>query len=163
MFTLSYRSICVKITQTTKGSTFLLVSIIILCQLYSPRYTAVQIKNCSKNVSVIYEKCKSCHMPQLLSWNWSIHYPSLSAMFNLLLSRMNQESFEKYLCYQGNHYEKHIWFPLHKGSHHMQPYVLRYTNRHLYRAEVMLNSGNIKLIALTVIKLHWSDSFQAVG
>ena len=36
------------------------------------------------------------------------HYGSLSAMFTLLHSSMNQELFETYVCnYQSSHYEKY--------------------------------------------------------
>ena len=37
-------------------------------------------------------------------------FPSLSAMFNLLHSNMNQELFDKHLCNQGSHYKKHRQF-----------------------------------------------------
>jgi len=37
------------------------------------------------------------------------HYSSLSAMFILLHSSMNQELFEKYICSQSGHYEKYGW------------------------------------------------------
>jgi len=36
-------------------------------------------------------------MRPVIIWNWSIHCPSLSAMFNLLHSSINQELFEKHL------------------------------------------------------------------
>jgi len=36
-----------------------------------------------------------------------IHYGSLSAMFTLLHSSMNQGLFEKYICNQSSHYEKY--------------------------------------------------------
>jgi len=39
-------------------------------------------------------------------WEWSIHYTSLSVMFTLSHSRMNQELLEKYVCNQSTHYEK---------------------------------------------------------
>ena len=60
---------------------------------------------------------------------WSIHSHSLfamfthslSAMFDLLHSNMNQEVFEKYLCIKSTHYEKYDNFSLRKGSHHLQP------------------------------------------
>ena len=87
------------------------VSITILCLLCSPRYTAVWIKNCLnstlKNTVVL-------HAPVIV-WNWSVHCPSLSSMFNSMHSSMNQELFEKHLCNQGSHYL------LCKGSHHVQP------------------------------------------
>jgi len=38
---------------------------------------------------------------------WSIHYGSLSAMFTLLHSSMNQELFEKYVYNQSSHYKKY--------------------------------------------------------
>jgi len=47
----------------------------------------------------------------LTIWNWSIHFPSLSAFFNLSHSSTNQELFKKHLCNQRNHYEKYRWFP----------------------------------------------------
>jgi len=57
----------------------------------------------------------------VIVWNWSIHCPPLSAMFNSLHSSLNQELFEKHLCNQGSHYEKYGRFPLRKGSIHVQP------------------------------------------
>ena len=89
------------------------VSIIVLCQLCSPHCTAVRIKNCLKGTSVIKIVWKIRMVPHtpVIVWNVSIHYPSLSAMFNLLHSSTNQELFEKH----------HGWFPLHKESNHMQP------------------------------------------
>ena len=42
-------------------------------------------------------------------WEWSIHYGSLSDMFTLLHSSMNQELFKKYVCNQSSHYEKYGW------------------------------------------------------
>ena len=99
------------------------VSITILCLLCSPHYTAVQIKNCLKStfiMKVVTVIWTVLHAPVIV-WNWSIHCPSLSAMFNSLHSSMNQEPFEKYLCNQGSHYEKYGRFPLHKESHHLQP------------------------------------------
>ena len=47
----------------------------------------------------------------------SIHCPSLSAMFNLLHSSMNQELFEKHLCNQGSYY-KYCSMP--KGTSHAE-------------------------------------------
>jgi len=125
----------------------------------------------SRSTSVIkVATMKNTIVPRtpVIVWNWSIHCPYLSAMFNLLHSSMNQELFEKYVCNQsshykkyngaaypsyrlklnyplilsvcyvqlvtqqyelfgkhlynqGSHYEKYGWFPLCKGSHHMQP------------------------------------------
>jgi len=99
------------------------VSIMVLCLLCSPCYTAVRIKNYSKSTSVIKVATMkiqmALHAPVI--WNWSIHCPSLSATFDSLYSSTNQELFEKHLCSQGSHYEKYGQFPLHKGSHHMQP------------------------------------------
>ena len=54
------------------------------------------------NQSSHYEKYDGALYPR----NWSIHCPSLSAMFNSLQSSMNQELVEKHLCNQGSHYEK---------------------------------------------------------
>jgi len=45
------------------------------------------------------------HVPVIV-WNWSIHSPSLSAIFDLLHSSANQELFEKHLCNKSSHYEK---------------------------------------------------------
>jgi len=102
------------------------VSITALCLLCSPRYTAVQIKNCSKSISVIkvaiMKNTVVLHHPVII-WNWSIHSPSLSAMFISLHRSMNQELLEKHFCNQGSHYEKYRRFRLFqlcKESHHMQ-------------------------------------------
>ena len=49
-------------------------------------------------------------MPVII-WNWSIHCPSLSGIFNSLHSSMNQELFGKTVCNQSRHYEKCGRFP----------------------------------------------------
>jgi len=46
----------------------------------------------------------------VIVWNWSIHYPSLSAMFDSLHSSMSHEVFEKHLCNKSSHYEKSDYF-----------------------------------------------------
>jgi len=86
------------------------VSITVLCLLCSPRYTAVRIKNCSKSTPVIkVATMKNTMLPRtpVIVWNWSIHYPSLSAVFDSLHSSTNQELFEKHLCNKSRHYEKY--------------------------------------------------------
>jgi len=57
----------------------------------------------------------------IIVWKQSIHYATLSAMFNLLHSSTNQELFEKHLCNQSNHYENNDSFCYAKlgGSHYM--------------------------------------------
>jgi len=89
------------------------VSITVLCLLCSPRYTAVQIKNCLKSTCVIkVATMKKTMVPctPVIVWNWSIHCPSLSAVFDSLHSSTNQEMFEKHLCNKSSHYEKYGWF-----------------------------------------------------
>jgi len=86
------------------------VSITVLCLLCSPCYTAVWIKNCSKSTLAIkVATMKNMMVPctPVIVWNWSINYPSLSAVFNSLHSSMNQELFEKHLCNKSSHYEKY--------------------------------------------------------
>ena len=46
----------------------------------------------------------------VIIWNWSIHSPSLLAVFDSLRSSTNQELFEKHLCNKRSHYEKYGWF-----------------------------------------------------
>ena len=81
------------------------------CQLCYSCYTALQIKNCSKSTPAIHAYCikrKKLAIPSYISYCLkSIHYASLSAMFNPLHSNTNQGLFEKYLCNQSNHYEKY--------------------------------------------------------
>jgi len=89
------------------------VSITILCLLCSPCYTAVWIKNCSKSTSVIkVATMKNTMGPcaPVIIWSWSIHCPSLSAMFDSIHNNTNQELFEKHLCNHGSHYEKYRRF-----------------------------------------------------
>jgi len=89
------------------------VSITVLSLLYSPHYTAARTKNCSKSTSVIsVATIKNTMMPHapVIVWNWSIHCPSLSAMFDLLDGSTNQEVFEKHLCRKSSHYEKYRRF-----------------------------------------------------
>ena len=84
------------------------VSITVLCLQCSPCYTAVRIKNCSKSMSIITVATTMVLHTPLIVWNWTIHCPSLSAMFDLLhCSSTNQEVFEKHLCRKSSHYEKH--------------------------------------------------------
>ena len=45
------------------------------------------------------------HPIVIIVWKWSIHYASLSAMFNLLPSKMNQELYVKHQC---NHQSIHL-------------------------------------------------------
>jgi len=54
------------------------------CLPCPPCYTAVQIKNCSKSMSVITMYAENTIVPcaLVLIWNWSIHCPSLSAILN---------------------------------------------------------------------------------
>ena len=96
---------------------FACIVALLLCLLC---YTAVWIKNRLKSMSVIKASTKNMMVlcTPVIIWNWSIHFPSLSAMFNLLHSSTNQEVFEKHLCNQGSHYEKYGRFLLCKGSHH---------------------------------------------
>jgi len=99
------------------------VSITVLCLLWSHHYTAVQIKNCSKSMPAIkVATMKNTMVPRapVIVWNWSIHCPSLSAVFDLLHSSTNQELFEKHLCNKSSHYEKYGWFFVTQGSHHVQ-------------------------------------------
>ena len=86
------------------------VSIMVLCLLCSPCYTAVRIKNCSKSMPVNkVATTKNTMVPRpVIVWNWSIHFPSLSALFNSLHGSTNQELFEKCLCIQDSHYEQFL-------------------------------------------------------
>ena len=72
------------------------VSITVLCMPSSPYYTAVQIKNRYKkyacNQSSYYTEVRWYRTPVII-WNWSIHYPVLSAIFNSLHCSTNQELF----------------------------------------------------------------------
>jgi len=87
------------------------ISIAVLCLLGSPHYTVVRIKNYSKSMSMINVATTRNtivrRVPQLSYWNWSIHCPSLSAMFDLLHSSTNKEVLEKRLCIKSSHYEKY--------------------------------------------------------
>jgi len=162
------------------------VSIMVLCLLCSPSYTAVCIKNCSKSISVIkvaaVKNTIVPHAPTIVR-NWSVHCPPLSAMFNSLHSSTNQE---KHLCNQGSHHEKYRQFSLHKGSYHVQtsnqhfsllakmngtqrrmlvsPWRIHYTYCGMpigtSRAEATLNSENVKPIALAVIELCLTEGIS---
>ena len=116
------------------------VSITVVCVLYSPRYSAVWIKDCSISMSVIKVTTMKLNTmvlhASIFIWNWSIHCPSLSAMFNSSHSSMNQQLFEKHLCNQGSDYKKYGWFPLCKGSHYVQP-----PNQRLCQQRWMKNKG----------------------
>jgi len=86
------------------------VSITVLCLLCSSCYTAVRIKNWSKGISVItVATTKNTMVPRapLIAWNWSIHCPSLSAMFDSLHNSTNQELFEKHVCNHSSYCEKY--------------------------------------------------------
>ena len=125
-------------------------------------------------------------MPQLSSEKWSIHYASLSAMFNPLHSISNQELFKKYLWYQNSHYDKYGQFPLWRGSHHMlspnrhfslsakmngtqrrtlvSPWRMHRTYcgmpKGTCRAEATSNSEKIKPVALAIIELRLSEGIS---
>ena len=89
----------------------------------------------------------------IITWKWSIHYPSLTAMFNLLHSSTNQEMFKKYLHNQSSHYEKYEWcrgapqlmalhpsiivwkvkYPLRLFVIYVQPVIHSITNQELFK------------------------------
>ena len=83
----------------------------------STHYTAVQIKNCLKSTTAIkvvtMKNMDGATCPSYVYQKWSIHYAILSAAFKPPLhNSINQELFEKHLCSQSSHYEKHKRFPL---------------------------------------------------
>jgi len=87
------------------------VSIMVLCLLCSPHYTAVKIKNCLKSTPVIKVVAVKITMVPRPSFHLKLKYPlpfSIS-LFNSLHSSANQELFEKYLCNQGSHYKKSVY------------------------------------------------------
>ena len=80
-----------------------------------------RIKNCSKSTSAhrdIFRKkwCRTSQLYQLSYEKWSIHYASLLTVFNPLHNSMNQELFDKHLCYKNSRYEKYGRFPLREGK-----------------------------------------------
>jgi len=134
--------------------------------LCSPHYTAVQIKSTSVIKVATMKLNMMVPIAQVIIWNWSVLCPSLSAMFNLLHSSMNQELFEEHLCNQGSYYEKYRQFPLHTGSHHVLP-----PNQHLSLSAKMNGTqrsilGNSLKNALHVLRyakrhlLGWSNVKQ---
>ena len=97
------------------------VSITILCLLCSPCYTTVRIKNCSKGTSVIkVATMRNTVVPRtpVIVWNWSIHCPSLSAMFDLLHSSTNLKSISVLIVATMKNMDD---FSLRKGNYHTQP------------------------------------------
>ena len=89
----------------------------LLCPPFSTRYIA-SWKH-PYNLSSHNEKYKWCQAHQLSSEKWSIHYASLSTIFNSLHSNTNQNLVKKHLC---SHYEGYGWFYYAcEGSYHMQP------------------------------------------
>ena len=121
-----------------------------------------------------------------LSEKWSIHYASLSAMFNPLHSSTNQELFEKHLCYQNSHYEntddfryegkpscaiaKSTLFAVSKDEWDTKEdtgksmknalYVLWYAKRHLSGPKRRRTVKKIKPVALAVIELRLSEGIS---
>jgi len=92
-----------------------------LSTMFKRCYTAKQIKNCKKSTSVTKAAtikntngtvCPSRTL-QLLCEKWSIHYASLSTIFNSLHSSINRDLVEKHLCNPSSYYEKYGWFLLH--------------------------------------------------
>ena len=158
----------------------------VLCLLCSPCYTAVWIKNCSKSTSVIkVDTMKNTMVPYapVIVWNWSIHCASLSAAFDLSHSSTNQDLFEKH---QSSHYEKYRRFLITQrkpslATTELTPFtvskdewnteedtgkslknalhVLQYTKRHL-SGWSNVEQRKIQLVALAVIKLHWSEGIS---
>ena len=81
--------------------------------MFTPLYSSTNQELFKKHVhnqSSHCEKYDNAVRAPVIIWNWSIHYPSLSAMFNLLHGSTNQEAFEKHLCIKSSHYEKYGWF-----------------------------------------------------
>ena len=131
---------------------------------------------------------KKCCTHQLSSEKCSIQYASLSTIFNLLHSNMNQDLVKKQLYNQGSHCEKYRQFPLrmqrkpsHTISHQINTlavsedewntkedtgksmkntyYILWYTKRHI-SADAMLNSEKIMLVAFAIIELCLSEGIS---
>ena len=73
-----------------------------------------------KNAKGVMHPSWWCHALQISSEKWSIHYASLSAIFNLSHSSMNQQLFEKHLCNQSIHNEKYECVTC-KRCHHVLP------------------------------------------
>jgi len=165
------------------------VAITVYCLLCSPCYTAVGIKNCWKSMSVIkVATTKNTMVPcaPVVVWNCSIHYPSLSAMFDLLHSSMNQGLFEKRLCNKSSHYEKYGRFLVMQKeaiacNHQINTFhcqqrwmeqrrtlVSPWRMHCMYcgmpkgtsRAEATSNSEKIKPVALAIIKLRLSEGIS---
>jgi len=106
------------------------VSITILCLLCPPRYTAVQIKNCSIStfvITVATMKNTIVLCAPVIVWNWSIHYPSLSAMFDLLHSSTNQEGFENHLCSKSSHHEYGRFLVMQRKPSHVTTKLMLFT------------------------------------
>jgi len=100
------------------------VSIMVLCLLFSPYYTAVRIKNCSKSMSVIKVttmKIRWCCMPQLLSGT----EVSITLFYQLCLTCYIAVRIKN--CLKSTSVIKVSImksmndFSLRKGSHYMQP------------------------------------------
>ena len=78
--------------------------------MFTPLYSSTNQELFEKHVhdqSRHCDKYNSAARTPVIVWNWSIHCPSLSAMFDLLHSSTNQEVFEKHLCIKSSHYEKY--------------------------------------------------------
>jgi len=165
------------------------VSITVLCLLCSPCYTAVQINNCLKSTSAIKVATIKNTMvlrTPVIVWNWSIHCPSLSAVFDSLQSSKNQELFEKHLCNNSSHYEKYgrflvtqrkpsrattelTLFTVSKDEWNTKEdtgkslknalHVLRYAKRHL-SGWSDVKSEKINPVALAAIELRWSEGIS---
>ena len=123
--------------------------------------------------SIIYESevsttvhCRGAAHAPVIIWNWSIHCPSLSAMFDLLHSSMNQEVFEKHLCIKSSHYEKYWRFLItqRKPSHATTKLTLFIVSKDEWNTkEDTGKSLNNALHVLWYAKRHlpgWSDVKQ---
>ena len=91
-------------------------------------------------------------------WKWSIHYASLSAMFNLLHSSMNQELFWKHFYNQSSHCEKHRQFPSCKGSHVYMPPNQHFTKMNGTQRRTLVTPWRVHVTYCGMIKcISWAE------
>jgi len=161
------------------------VSITVLCLLLYVHPVTQQYESRTVQKVRLYNQSSHYENTMVLRalvvvWNWSIHCPSLSAMFDSLHSSTNQELFGKHLCNQGSHYGKCGQFLVmqRKPSHTTTKLTLFTVSKDEWntkedtgkslkkmhctycdmskgtsQAETMLNSEKIKPVALAVIEL----------
>ena len=149
-------------------------------QLISACYTVLQMKNSRRSASAVKPvTMKFVRLNyQLLTWKWSSHYSSLSAVFSPLHSVTNKEQYQKCRCNQSSYHVGKLciappWFNTlgnqqnemrYKGGQRWVHDVCIVHTSVCQKAHVRMNrhqnSEKIKSVVLAVVKLHLPEGIR---